>query len=455
MDRDKLYSIEVEEQILGISICETKCFIQIMELKVKESDFYFDKNKLLFNAIKTVFREKQTTDFVILAEYLKKNNTLDKVGGITKISDLMGGVITTSNIKAYVEALKEYSQKRHLINISKNIQLNIDKSPEEIQQVVNTLIVDMTTESATETVEGQEEEYLNVLDKRMKGEINPLRTGLRDLDNNITGFSGGDLVTIFAFSGVGKTTLATQIALNVIRQKKKVLFFSLEMPKEQIRDRIISNLTNIPFRNIKYGKLQDEELNKVIMANGYLSRDKGLLVSEEDELVDITSKIQYEVLKNNIDIVFIDYINLVNITGNNKEEHQKITECTRLFKKLAKSIKKPIVILAQGKQESAYKMQNKNIALWDKIAVNDIAGGASIYRDSDIVLGMYRNVELDNKLVREYLVKENEKNIDYNSPLADKNPECVNILIKKSRASKKDILNFRWRADNYRISNWQ
>ncbi|MDU3523390.1 MAG: DnaB-like helicase C-terminal domain-containing protein [Clostridium saudiense] len=454
MDRDKLYSMEVEEQILGISICETKCFIQVMELKVKESDFYFDRNKILFNAIKTVFREKQTTDFVILAEYLKKNNTLDKVGGITKISDLMGGVITTSNIKAYVEALKEYSQKRYLINISKSIQLNIDKSPEEIQQVVNTLIVDMTTESSTETVEGQEEEYLNVLDKRMKGEINPLRTGLRDLDNNITGFSGGDLVTIFAFSGVGKTTLATQIALNVIRQKKRVLFFSLEMPKEQIRDRIISNLTNIPFRNIKYGRLQDEELNKVIMANGYLSRDKGLLVSEEDELVDITSKIQYEVLKNNIDIVFIDYINLVNITGNNKEEHQRITECTRLFKKLAKSIKKPIVILAQGKQESAYKMQNKNIALWDKVAVNDIAGGASIYRDSDIVLGMYRNVELDNKLVRDYLVKENEKNIDYNSPLADKNPECVNILIKKSRASKKDILNFRWKAESYRINNW-
>ncbi|MBC5624822.1 AAA family ATPase [Clostridium sp. NSJ-49] len=454
MDRDKLYSIEVEEQILGISIYETKCFIQVMELKVKESDFYFDRNKILFNAIKTVFREKQTTDMLMITEYLKNSNELDKVGGITRICELIDGVITTSNIKAYVEALKEYSQKRYLINISKNIQLNIDKSPEEIQQVINTLIVDMIEESVAETVEGQEEEYLNVLDKRMKGEINPLKTGLRDLDNNITGFSGGDLITIFAFSGVGKTTLATQIALNVIRQKKKVLFFSLEMPKEQIRDRIISNLTNIPFKNIKYGRLQDEELNKVIIANSYLSREKGLLVSEEDELVDITSKIQYEVLKHNIDIVFIDYINLINITGNNKEEHQKITECTRLFKKLAKSIKKPIVILAQGKQESASKMQNKNIALWDKVAVNDIAGGASVYRDSDIVLGMYRNIELDNKLVRDYLVKENEKNIDYNSPLAEKNPECVNILIKKSRASKKDILNFRWKAENYKISNW-
>ena len=454
MDRDKLYSMEIEEQILGISIYETKCFIQVVELKVKESDFYFDRNKILFNAIKTVFREKQTTDMLMITEYLKNSNMLDKVGGITRICELIDGVITTSNIKAYVETLKEYSQKRYLINISKNIQLNIDKSPEEIQQVINTLIVDMTEESVVETVEGQEEEYLNVLDKRMKGEINPLKTGLRDLDNNITGFSGGDLITIFAFSGVGKTTLATQIALNVIRQKKKVLFFSLEMPKEQIRDRIISNLTNIPFKNIKYGRLQDEELNKVIMANSYLSREKGLLVSEEDELVDITSKIQYEVLKHNIDIVFIDYINLINITGNNKEEHQKITECTRLFKKLAKSIKKPIVILAQGKQESASKMQNKNIALWDKVAVNDIAGGASVYRDSDIVLGMYRNIELDNKLVRDYLVKENEKNIDYNSPLAEKNPECVNILIKKSRASKKDILNFRWKAENYKINNW-
>lgn len=454
MDRDKLYSMEVEEQILGISIYETKCFIQVMELKVKESDFYFDRNKILFNAIKTVFREKQTTDMLMITEYLKNSNMLDKVGGITRICELIDGVITTSNIKAYVETLKEYSQKRYLINISKNIQLNIDKTPEEIQQVINTLIVDITEESVVETVEGQEEEYLNVLDKRMKGEINPLKTGLRDLDNNITGFSGGDLITIFAFSGVGKTTLATQIALNVIRQKKKVLFFSLEMPKEQIRDRIISNLTNIPFKNIKYGRLQDEELNKVIMANSYLSREKGLLVSEEDELVDITSKIQYEVLKHNIDIVFIDYINLINITGNNKEEHQKITECTRLFKKLAKSIKKPIVILAQGKQESASKMQNKNIALWDKVAVNDIAGGASVYRDSDIVLGMYRNIELDNKLVRDYLAKENEKNIDYNSPLAEKNPECVNILIKKSRASKKDILNFRWKAENYKISNW-
>lgn len=454
MDRDKLYSMEVEEQILGISIYETKCFIQVMELKVKESDFYFDRNRILFNAIKTVFREKQTTDMLMITEYLKNSNELDKVGGITRICELIDGVITTSNIKAYVEALKEYSQKRYLINISKSIQLNIDKSPEEIQQVINTLIVNMTTEAVTETVEGQEEEYLNVLDKRMKGEINPLKTGLRDLDNNITGFSGGDLITIFAFSGVGKTTLATQIALNIIRQKKKVLFFSLEMPKEQIRDRIISNLTHIPFRNIKYGRLEDEELNKVIMANSYLSREKGLLVSEEDELVDITSKIQYEVLKNNIDIVFIDYINLVNITGNNKEEHQKITECTRLLKKLAKSIKKPIVILAQGKQESASKMQNKNIPLWDKVAVNDIAGGASVYRDSDIVLGMYRNIELDNKLVRDCLVKENEKNIDYNSPLAEKNPECVNILIKKSRASKKDILNFRWKAENYKINNW-
>jgi len=254
--------------------------------------------------------------------------------------------------------------------------------------------------------------------------------------------------------GVGKTALAAQIALNIIKTKKRVLMFSLEMGKEQIRDRIISNITGIPFSKVRYGNLESHELDKVVQANMFLSSNKGLLVSEEDELLNITSKIQMEVMRNGVDIVFIDYINLINIMGNNKEEFYRVTECTRLLKKLAKKVNIPIVILAQGKQEAASKMNNKSLEIWDKVAVNDIAGGASIYRDSDIVLGMYRNVELDNKLVRDKLHQEDERNINYNSPSADKNPQCMTLLIKKSRASGKDIIAARWKAENYRISNW-
>lgn len=453
MEYEKLHSLEVEKTILGAMIIDSNSCIQVIEEKVREEDFYYTYNKILFRTIKSIFKDKATMDLLLLIEELKDKDLLSKVNGVSYVTDVSSSVITTTNLINYIEILKEYSQKRKLISVSNHIRTNIGKSLEELQQEVTGLIAETIEDgNNTETSDKQEEEYLYILEKRMEGEINPIRTGLTGLDNKISGFSGGDLVTIFAFSGIGKTTLAAQIGLNNIRSNKKILFFSLEMTKEQLRDRLISNLTNISFQSIRSGQLNDKELDTVIKASAYLSANNKLLISTEDELLNITSKIQVEIMKHDIDIIFIDYINLINITGNNKEEHYKIAECTRLLKKLAIKINKPIVILAQGKQECASKITNKNLNIWEKVAVNDIAGGASIYRDSDIVIGMYRNIELDNKVVRDILASQGE--INYNSTDPDVNPECINLLIKKSRASGKDIVAAKWKAPNYRISNW-
>ena len=453
MEYEKLHSLEVEETILGAMIIDSNSCIQVIEEKVREEDFYYTHNKILFRTIKNIFKDKATMDLLLLIEELKDKNLLSNVNGVSYVTDISTSVITSANLINYIEILKEYSQKRKLIAVSNHIRANIGKGLEELQQEVTGLIAEtIEDENNTETSDKQEEEYLYILEKRIKGEINPIKTGLTGLDNKISGFSGGDLVTIFAFSGIGKTTLAAQIGLNSIRKNKKILFFSLEMTKEQVRDRLISNLTNISFQSIRSGQLNDKELDTVIKASAYLSANNKLLISTEDELINITSKIQVEIMKNDIDVIFIDYINLINITGNNKEEHYKVAECTRLLKKLAIKINKPIVILAQGKQECASKITNKNLNIWEKVAVNDIAGGASIYRDSDIVIGMYRNIELDNKVVRDILA--NQSKIDYSSTDPDVNPECMNLLIKKSRASGKDIIAVKWKAQNYRISNW-
>lgn len=453
MEYEKLHSLEVEKTILGAMIIDSNSCIQVIEERVREEDFYYTYNKILFRAIKSIFKDKATIDLLLLIEELKDKDLLSKVNGVSYVTDVSSSVLTTANLISYIEILKEYSQKRKLIEVSNHIRVNIGKGLEELQQEVTGLIAEtIEDENNTETSDKQEEEYLYILEKRIKGEVNPIRTGLTGLDNKISGFSGGDLVTIFAFSGIGKTTLAAQIGLNSIRKNKKILFFSLEMTKEQVRDRLISNLTNISFQSIRSGQLNDKELDTVIKASAYLSANNKLLISTEDELINITSKIQVEIMKHDIDIIFIDYINLINITGNNKEEHYKVAECTRLLKKLAIKINKPIVILAQGKQECASKITNKNLNVWEKVAVNDIAGGASIYRDSDIVIGMYRNIELDNKVVRDVLASQG--GLDYNSTNPDVNPECINLLIKKSRASGKDIVAVKWKASNYRISNW-
>ena len=452
---DMLHSKEIEDTVIGIMINNNNSCVQALESNIKENDFYYSSNRILFKAISNIFNEKNTIDLLMLLEYLKNNELLPKVGGVTGVTNIENSIITTSNLLNYIELLKEYSRKRKLVKIADHIKLNINKSVEEVQQEVTGLLNDVIDcNGSMETTEEQGTEYLKMLERRIKGEDASIKTGISRIDDKINGFNGGDLITIFAFSGVGKTALATQITLNNIRKNKKVLFFSLEMPKEQIRDRIISNLTGIQFKNIRYGKLSDKELVEVVNANNYISSDNKLLISEEDDLLNITSKIQFEVMKNNIDIIFIDYINLINIMGNNKEEFYRVAECTRLLKKLAIKINKPIVILAQGKQEQASKMTNKNLGIWEKVAVNDIGGGASIYRDSDTVIGMYRNVELDNELVRDNLLKINPNSIDYNSKIADKNPNCINILIKKSRSSGKDIIACRWKPENYRISNW-
>lgn len=455
MDREKLYSEEVEINILGSMIIDTNSCIQVIENNINKNDFYHDYNKIIFVTIKSVFKEKNTIDLLMLIEELKNKNLLEKARGMSYISEIANSVASTTNLLEYLKILKEYSRKRKLDYIAKYISSNINQNIEELQQEITSLVTELVEEKqASETAEEQEEEYLKTLEKRMNGEIVAVKTGLSRIDEKIGGFSGGDLVTIFAFSGVGKTALATQIALNNIKNNKRVLFFSLEMPKEQVRDRIISNLADVPSKNLRDGKLKDDELVRVIKANTYLSLNKRLLISEEDELLNITSKIQLEIMKNNIDIIFIDYINLINITGNNKEEHYRVAECTRLLKRLAIKINKPIVILAQAKQEAASKMSNNNLNIWEKVAVNDVAGGASIYRDSDIVIGIYRNIEIDNELVRNKLQRENNKNIDYFSKNSDKNPECMTLLIKKSRASGKDIVAMKWKSKNYRISNW-
>ena len=455
MEVGLLYSEEVESTVLGAMIISEESCLVVREENVKADDFYKTYNQVIFRAIGNIFKEKGTIDLVMVLEKLKDNNEIEKANGITYVTDLSYSVPTTANITSYIELLKEYSRKRKLVDVAKYINTNIGKSVEDVQQGATSLLTKLIEDKTLkETSENQEEEYLQVLEKRMNGEIVAIRTGLIGIDREIGGFSGGDLVTIFAFSGVGKTALATCITLNSIRQRKRVLFFSLEMPKEQIRDRIISSVTEIPFRKLKSGKLEGKEIDDVIKCNSILSKNKSLVISEEDDLMNIISKIQIEIMRNYVDIIFIDYINLINIMGYNKDEYVRIAECTRLLKKLAKRVNKPIVILAQGKQEQASKMNNKNIPVWDKVAVNDIAGGAAIYRDSDIVLGIYRNVELDNKLVRESLRRENESNIDYSSTNPDKNPQCMDILIKKSRASGKSIVPVRWNASIYKISNW-
>lgn len=451
MNIDVIRNIDIEKYILGGMMLSNEGYYIATNYKLTKEDFYNTKHQTIFTTIKKVFEENNKIDLVLVAAKLKDNNELEAAGGVTYLTEVSEACLSIENIDVYIEKLKEYSKKRSLLDLSKYITSNLDKDSKDLEAEATKMILkSMGDEEASDNAESQGDEFLKFLEEVDKGEVSEYKTGLTALDNIIGGFNGGNLVTLFSFSNVGKTTLALQLALNNLNMKKKVLFFSLEMRMTELRAKMISNMVDVDYKYITQTKNKDPEMwCKLAEANDFLS--KGFNVSNEDNLSNIVTKILYEVNKNDVDIIFIDYINLVTIAGFNKEEYQKNKICTRELKKLALKINKPIVILAQAKQEAASKMTNANLDIHEKLSVNDVAGGADIFRDSDIVIGMYRNTELDSITDPQARAEK----IKYGSTNADENPECANLLIKKTRASRKGTIAVTYKADRSRIGNFQ
>lgn len=448
MDIETLRDIDNENYVLS-ALMTTEGYLRANEFKLTTEDFYNSKNKTIFKTIKEIFDKEQKIDLILLIEKLKSNGDIKNIGA-SYLTELNEVCYTLETLESHIMKLKEYSHKRKLYDLSKFIQSNLDKSAEELQSASSQLLLNTLEEEETiENSKSQGEKFLDYLEEVEKGNIKQVKTYISDLDRIIGGIAEGNLATVFAFSNVGKTTFALQVALNNIRMKKKVLYFSLEMSSNELRGRLITNLIGIDYQKLMYkGNKTPEEFEKILSANDDIS--KGLLVSNEDNLSNIVAKIQYEVLKNNIDLIIIDYIDLITLTNMKKEEYQKNIEVTRTLKRLALKLKKPIMILAQGKQEMASKMNNQALSIHEKVSVNDVFGGSSIFKDSDIVIGLYRNTELDNKQVREELGDK----IDYNSKNPEKNPESIAILVKKTRASGKGIISCIYKGNRFRIANW-
>lgn len=300
-------------------------------------------------------------------------------------------------------------------------------------------------------VENIQEEYLNNYLKLKKEEFegtireeNVIQTGLNKLDNKIHGFSGGELITIFAFSGVGKSTLAGQIALNIAQQQKQVMFFSLEMTYTQVMDRLVSNFLDIDHKKIKYitkGSITKSELEQIKKAS--ISIHKNINIYNDRNLQEIIKKIKEQKSKKKINIVFIDYISLIEVDGF-FEERSKITKITQEFKKLSNELNIPIVILAQATQNAGRKSADDSYSILKKLEDTDIADSASVFRDSDTVIGVYRNTSLDFIKTEKYAKDSKD---------AGENPNIVNIYINKCRNSTKQILAFKWKGSTFRIED--
>lgn len=451
MNLDIIRNIGIEQHILGSMIIDLNSILTVRNSRAQTEDFYELRHKIIFNAINQVFKDYNKADFVLLTDFLKSNDLITKAGGITYITALAGSIESTSNINTYVDRLLQYSCKRRIIELSDYIKANEGLDNETLKTEIHRRVLDLFDSGKPDLeMQGAGEAFLISLEKRYKGEASGIKTGLNTLDDTTGGMNPGELITLFAFSSVGKTTLALQMAVNIIRQNRKVLYFSLEMPAEQLIERLNGNLCSINSRDLRNGNLTDEEWCSVTQATGWLCMDNRLNICRDNILSRIIAKIQLEKLKNNIDIVFVDYIGLIEAPREERRDLQ-IANITRKLKVLAGELNIPIVILAQAKQSTLGK-NGDNYRIYEKISETDIGESGAIFKDSDKVIAMYRNIELDDPMARKAAL--DSEMLDYNSKDATYNPDCVNLLVKKCRNGTKGSMAFRWEGQYYGISNW-
>lgn len=432
----ELHNNEVEKNIISGCFQDNNL---IDEIEVEW--FYSSSNKEIVKAFKELKNKGKDIDLIIFGEYLinKKMSV-----SLAEVTDIHNSFLTLTNINEHIEILKELFNKR-------TIYLAVNKLDYSMKS--NNMIDRMSKlceelYSNNENRESTREYLYSYIDNFYKSDIEPnIKTGLFNLDNDIVGFLNGQLITISAYTGIGKSIFTSQLILNMLKQNKKIDLFSLEMGRSEIINKFVSNGCDIEFNKIYKKELNDREKEKItIYISDFLSTKHLEIYDSISDIDNIISTIKRDKLKNNIDIAFIDLINRVSnklVNPTNRAEY--LGELTRRLKLLALQLNIPIVITAQINRVIEGR-QDKRPTL------ADIKESGGIAEDSDLVIGLYRNRELDRREVRESL--RNKGILDYNSKNPDKNPFAMELITLKGRNVPVEVYSLNWEGKYQRINDW-
>ncbi len=427
---DSVYALNIERAVLSSILFNPELIEDVLGI-VKPSDFYLSAHQKVFDVMEKLNQE----DLPIDEEFIKKRVDNKEVDESIIIEILSAN--PTPNIMAYVKEIKDGSVKRELSTLATDIhKVTVEEelpAPEAVDYIQNKLYK-ITTDSASSELKDMQTITYDTLEhiKKMKEQGNKYligeTTGFDALDRKTTGFNEGDLVIIAARPAMGKTSLVLNTTLQNVERGSGVIFFSLEMPAEQLMIRLLSAKTNIPLQNLRKGDLNDAQWSAVTKAMEDLNTKK--LFVDDNGSVNI-NQLRARVRKlagnpeNNIKMVVIDYLQLMQGTGN-KDRHLEVSEISRGLKMLAREMKLPIIALSQLNRGLESRPDKRPM-------LSDIRESGSIEQDADIIMFVYRD---DIYKERDEARKEKEakdKGEMYKSAFVDRPIEDAEIIIGKQR----------------------
>ncbi|MCT7480855.1 replicative DNA helicase [Aliarcobacter cryaerophilus] len=427
---DSIYSINIERAVLSSIFFNPEELEDVLGV-LKPKDFYLPAHKAIFEAIVKLHSEDMPIDEDFVRNRVDKKDVNDGV----LLEILSANPIT--NTSAYVKEIKDASVKRELATLAttiKKVAIEDEISANEALDTIQGELYKISTNSATselkdmQTVTSDTLAYIEKMKKLGNKYLIGQTTGFEALDKKTTGFNEGDLVIIAARPAMGKTALVLNMALKNVEQKKGVIFFSLEMPAEQLMLRMLAAKTSIPLQNLRKGDMDDKEWSILSAAFDDLNSKK-LFVDDGGSINinQLRARVRKlaQIQENNISLVIIDYLQLMQGLGN-KDRHQEVSDISRGLKMLARELKIPIVALSQLNRGLESRPDKRPM-------LSDLRESGAIEQDADIIMFVYRD---DVYKQRDEARKEKEakdKGEDYKSKFIDKPIEEAEIIIGKQR----------------------
>lgn len=402
---------EAEQAVIGSMMTDKDAVISAIEV-LKPEDFYREDNKIIYNAIMNLYAKAEPIDLITLKDELTSLGKLEPIGGLEYLVSLPEKVPTTANVEKYIKIVEEKSILRSLIKTAnelieigyrqnEEVEILMDSAEKKIFDLMQrksqkgySSIRDILVDTFTEL-----EQLYN-----QKQHITGVASGFIDLDNKTAGFHNSDLVLIAARPAMGKTAFALNIATNAaIKANIPVVIFSLEMSKEQCANRILCSQAMVDSEKVAKGDVSDEDWSKLAIASGELSESAGIFIDDSAgiNIAEIRAKCRKLKLEKNIGLVVIDYLQLIQGSGNTKSREQEIAEISRSLKILAKEINVPVIALSQLSRAPEARPDHRPM-------LQDLRESGSIEQDADIVMFLYRddyyNPETEAKNIAEVII---------------------------------------------------
>ncbi len=386
------FSPEAEQSVLGAILLDSSCLDRVAEILPRPDYFHQVNHALIYAAMLDMFTTGRPVDFVTVLEKLKESKSFDEASGKTYLIQLAQIVPSISNVESYAKIVRDKYDVRTLILTAREILEDAGDGAADAATLLDSAeqrIFDIRRGKNMQGLQRINEiilesfDRLDRLNSADKDLYKGVPTGIKELDDTITGLNRSDLILLAARPGMGKTSFALNIARHAaVVAGKRVAFFSLEMTKEQLASRLLSTEALVGGTKLRTGQLDEGEWMRLIEAGDILSKTQ-MYFDDSSGITVPEMKAKLRRLKD-VDLVIIDYLQLM--SGSKKTEGnrvQEISEITRNLKIMAKELNVPVLTLSQLSRESEKRTTHRPV-------LSDLRDSGSIEQDADIVLFLYR-----------------------------------------------------------------